>query len=266
MMQVPDFQVNDVTVDDVVQALQKHGCCAIRSIIPLPWLDLIRQRVEIEYRNMDHLFEQGSMTEEAYRHCYRYGILRPFEQDYELDNGQWMSQVMLDCISQTCLKDVYRTFFEDSELNMLIPSSHVRRVRPEGAVPFHQDSSVMRLNNTVIVNSWFPLDIAGTTAPSIEAYPQAQKNCWPCGENKDGSLYSHLQISEEQIEKNIPNVALWSPVLYPGDVFLLQSYTVHRTHIRDDMRDSRRDFELRFARRAVLGMRSDINQKPIDFV
>lgn len=264
-MGMPDFQAKDVTADEVVEALQRHGCCALRSIVPLQWLDLIRQRVEVEYENMDDLFEQGKMTEEAYRHCYRYGILRPFENDYQLQDGQWMSHVMLNCISQTLLKDVYCRFFDDSELNMLIPSSHVRRVRPEGAVPFHQDSSVMRLNQTVIVNSWFPLDIAGTTAPSIEAYPQAQTSCWPCGENRDGSLYGHLQISETQIAQNIPDVPLWSPILYPGDVFLLQSYTVHRTHIRDDMRDSRRDFELRFARRSVLETRTDINQKPINF-
>ena len=110
-MYIPDFHANDVTVEDVVQALHNNGCCALRSIIPLSWLDLIRKRVEIEYTKMDELFERGTMTEEEYRHCYRYGILRPFEDDYELENGQWMSEVMLDCVSQTLLKDVYRTFF-----------------------------------------------------------------------------------------------------------------------------------------------------------
>jgi hypothetical protein len=262
----PDFQAKDTSVDEVVQALHTNGCCALRGIIPVKWLDDIRKRVEIEYAVMDDLYSNGNMTENDYRHCYRYGIVRPFEQEYELENGVLMSDVMINCIAKTMIKDVYCQFFKEKYLNMLIPSSHVRRVRPEGAVPFHQDSSVMRLNHTEIMNSWFPLDVAGVKAPSIEAYPRAQSSCWPCGENRDGSLYSHLQISEEQITQRLADIELWSPVLYPGDVFLLHSYTVHRTNLREDMTESRRDFELRFARRSDLESRTDINQRPIDFV
>ena len=265
-MSLPDFAADETTVQKVVHALRTNGCCAIRSLIPTTLLDGIRKRVEEEYAVMDENYNNGNMTEEAYRHCYRYGILRPFEQNYQLENGQLMSDVMINCISKTMLKDVYCQFFGEDQLNILVPSSHVRRVRPEGAVPFHQDSSVMKLHSTQILNSWFPLDIAGVEAPSIEAYPKAQKSCWPCGENKDGKLYSHLQISEEQINQRFDGVELWSPVLYPGDVFLLHSYTVHRTHIREEMTGSRRDFELRFARRSILESRTDINQRPIDFV
>ena len=264
-MSLPDFQAEKTTTDEVVQALRTNGCCAIRSLIPTTWLDEIRRRVEEEYTLMDEAYSNGNMTEDDYRHCYRYGILRPFEQNYHLGNGQRMSDVMTNCISKTMLKNVYRQFFGENHLNMLVPSSHVRRVRPEGAVPFHQDSSVMKLHSTQILNSWFPLDVAGIDAPSIEAYPKAQKSCWPCGENKDGKLYSHLQISEEQIAHRLKDVELWSPVLYPGDVFLLHSYTVHRTHIRQEMKGVRRDFELRFARRSILESRTDINQHPIDF-
>ena len=67
------------------------------------------------------------------------------------------------------------------------------------------------------------------------------------------------------IAQRLDGVGLWSPILYPGDVFLLHSYTVHRTNIREDMTGSRRDFELRFARRSVLESRTDINQRAIDF-
>ena len=97
--------------------------------------------------------------------------------------------------------------------------------------------------------------------------PKHKSHAWPCGENRDEiELYSHLQISEEQINQRLDGVELWSPVLYPGDVFLLHSYTVHRTHIREEMTGSRRDFELRFARRSILESRTDINQRPIDLV
>ena len=84
-----------------------------------------------------------------------------------------MSDVMINCISKTMLKDVYCQFFGEEQLNMLVPSSHVRRVRPEGAVPFHQDSSVMKLHSTQILNSWFPLILRGRG--SFHWLPQSTK-------------------------------------------------------------------------------------------
>ena len=79
------------------------------------------------------------------------------------------------------------------------------------------------------------MDVAGVEAPSIEAYPKAQSHRWPCGENKDGKIVATFQISKEQISQRLDGVKLWSPVLYPGDAVLLHSYTVHRTHIREEM-------------------------------
>ena len=84
-MSIPDFLAEKTTVQEVVHALRTNGCCAIRALIPNTWLDVIRKRVEEEYALMDEIYSNGNMTEEDYRHCYRYGILRPFEQKYQLE-------------------------------------------------------------------------------------------------------------------------------------------------------------------------------------
>ena len=105
-MSLPDLVADETTVQKVVHALRTNGCCAIRSLIPTTLLDGIRKRVEEEYAVMDENYKNGNMIEEEYRHCYRYGILRPFEQNYQLENGQLMSDVMINCISKTMLKDV----------------------------------------------------------------------------------------------------------------------------------------------------------------
>lgn len=259
-MNHPDYNAQEVSEDTVVEALQQRGCCVLRSLISLDVVEIIRQRIAVEYDLLDAKFANHALSEEEYRHCYRYGIVRPFEHEYLLSDGRAMSTVMLQCVQQTILAEVYRKFFQDDALNMLIPSSHARRVHPKDAVPFHQDSSVMKLHQVQFLNSWFPLDPAGVDAPSVEMYPVAQRECWPSGWDNDGSLYGHLRLSPEQIAERLPSVEIWSPVLFPGDVLLLHSYTVHRTHVRSDMTKSRRDFEMRFGRRAVLQSRTDIAQ------
>ena len=93
-MSLPDFVADETTVQKVVHALRTNGCCAIRSLIPTTLLDGIRKRVEEEYAVMDENYNNGNMTEEEYRHCYRYGILRPFEQNYQL--GEWSTHVRCD--------------------------------------------------------------------------------------------------------------------------------------------------------------------------
>lgn len=259
----PDFIAGEVSAQTIVDALRTKGCCVLRSLVPLETVQEIRRCILIEYDLLDQRFESQTMTEEEHRHCYRYGILRPFEQEYILESGQPMAEVMLALIQQTILREVYHLFFQEDILSLLIPSSHVRRIYPKDGVPFHQDSSVMRLHQVELMNSWFPLDPAGVNAPSVEMYPQAQKKCWPSGLENDGSLYGHLQITQEQILQALPETELWAPQLFPGDVLLLQSYTVHRTHLRPEMTEVRRDFEMRVARSTQLQHRSDIRQQLI---
>lgn len=264
MSTVPDFQSKDVEAKQIVSALQTYGCCVIRGIAPKALLTEIADCSEDLYQDMEQRHKSNEMSETEHRHCYRYGIIRPFEKDCVLKSGKSMKEAMLSCLLDSVLKDAYAEFFETKELNMLIPSSHLRRVKKEDAAPYHQDASVMKLQKVHFLNSWFPLDPAGIDAPCVEIIPEAQVHCWPSGLKNNGGLYGHLEITKEKIKERL-TAELWQPVLLPGDVLLLHSYTIHQTNAAEHMTKTRRDFELRFGRRSVLGERSDINQLEVDF-
>lgn len=264
MPSVPDFQSKDIEAEQIVSALRTYGCCVIRGIAPMSLLTEIATCSEKIYQNMDQKFERNKMSEKEHRHCYCYGIIRPFEEDYTLKSGKSMKEAMLSCVLDSVLKDTYAEFFKSNELNMLIPSSHLRRVKKEDAVPYHQDASVMRLQKVHFINSWFPLDPAGIDALCVEIIPEAQDHCWPSGLKNRGGLYGHIEVTAEQIEKKL-TAEPWKPVLLPGDVLLLHSYTIHQTNASEHLTKTRRNFELRFGSREILGERSDIDQLEVDF-
>ena len=84
------------------------------------------------------------------------------------------------------------------------------------------------------------------------------------GVNSEKGLYSHLQIAQQTVNESLTDVQTWTPMMFPGDVLLLDSYTVHRTHQTDTMSRERRDFEMRFAARESIETREDIKQMQVD--
>ena len=260
---LPDFVCADVTVDIVKSSLDRYGCCVLRQCVSLNVIHSIRDVVLQCYADMDQRFQNGVMSEEEHRHCYRYGIVRPFEEELRIENGQLMRLVMLNIVQDTLLKSLLIEHFGNN-VNLLIPSSHVRRVKPGSGVPYHQDSSVMKLHRTRILNCWFPLDPAGGDSPTMEVIPVGMKHLLEMGNGPKEGLYSHLQIAHTTLDEHIAAVQSWSPTLLPGDVLLLDSYTVHRTHQTPMMSKQRCDFEMRFAARESIESRQDITQVEVD--
>lgn len=258
MSSVPDYLCPDVTVDVVKEALETFGCCVLRHCVPMDVIQSIRTVVLERYAEMDARFEAQTMSETEYRHCYRYGIVRPFEEDLRTTDGRLMRSVMLNILSESILGPLLQVHF-GSDINLLVPSSHVRRVKPGSGVPYHQDSSVMKLHETRILNCWFPLDVAGGDSPTMEVVPVGLKHLLERG-GHDDALYGHLQIGQETLEDRFSEIKTWTPTLMPGDVLLLDSYTVHRTHQTDTMSKQRCDFEMRFASRPSIEMRDDVAQ------
>ncbi len=256
---LPDFHSTEVNASEIKSAIDVYGCCVLRGLVPTRIIEQILEEVQIQYNEMDERFRSGTMSEYEHRHCFRYGIVRPFEQDIRLESGQYLSDVMINIVAETILKDLLQHHF-GSEVHLIIPSSHTRRVIPGNGVPYHQDSSVMRLHSTRILNCWFPLDKAGEDSPTLEVFPVAQRSLLAKGLDSKTGLYSHLEITRETITNHLPDTKEWTPTMYPGDVLLLDSYTVHRTHEHPDMKQSRRDFEMRFAAKESICHREDIGQ------
>ena len=259
----PDFQHDEATVHGLKSALDRYGCCVVRNFVPLSKIDSIQRATEKVYQEMDQRMSSNTMSDSEFRHCYRYGIVRPFEVAIDLSDGMKMDEAMLGIVYSSMLKLLLIEHF-GPEINLLVPSSHVRRIKPGTGVPFHQDSSVMKLHSTRILNCWFPLDKAGGDSPTLEVVPIGLKELLPMGDGTGDGLYSHLQISENTLDATNKLSQSWMPTMMPGDVLLLDSYTVHRTHQTAEMTTSRRDFELRFASRQSIESRTDIPQQRLE--
>ena len=171
---------------------------------------------------------------------------------------------MLECVLKTRLKNLLIEYL-GSDLQLLIPSTHIRRQSPIQyglPVPYRQDCTVMNLMNVEILNFWFPLDVAGRDRPTVELIPIAQQSVLPFGLDFDPNrLYSHLEIGIPTLKEHLGDYETWSPVIHPGDVLIIQSKNIHRTQLNASK--PRMDFELRFCRTQNISKRIDIMTKDI---
>lgn len=263
-MSNPDYHSQEITASEVKDALDSFGCCVLRSILPEQIIHDIQAVAQKQYAQMEQRFAEGSMSDEEYRHCYQYGIVRPFEDALVTQSNQLVSALMLSIVQKGLLKSILQAHF-GSDVHLLIPSSHMRKVKAGRGVPFHQDSSVMRLHTTRVLNCWFPLDKAGEESPTMEVFPTAVQRILPTGDRCATKIYSHLEIIASALDEMVSVVDAWSPTLYPGDVLLLDSYTIHRTHQTSRMTEARTDFELRFAAQQTIAHRDDIAQQKVEW-
>jgi hypothetical protein len=254
----------DGKISDIINAIRQAGCCVIRNVGSPQKLEILREKAVNIYQEMDQKYGKGILSPKEIQHCYRYGIIRPFEDNETLPSGQEIRSFMLECVLKTRLKTLLIEYL-GIDLQLLIPSTHIRRQSPiqnDVPVPFHQDSSVMNLLNVEILNFWFPLDVAGRDRPTVELIPIAQSSILPFGMNSDPHrLYSHLEIGLPTLKEYLGDYETWSPVIHPGDVLIIQSKNIHRTQLNAPK--PRMDFELRFCRTQHISKRIDIKTQNI---
>jgi len=240
----------------VSAALESCGCFVIRNAMPLETIEAIEARVLDGYAALDAGHRAGTLSPEVERRCHSYGILRPFEDDLPLGNGQPMRTAMEALVRQPLLTEIIRRYLGE-RVTQLMEACHVRRQGPDQIgrpVPPHQDASVMRMQAGRLLNFWVPLtDGAGQTAPGLEFYPKsldAIVNCsrrGAAGELRQ-RMYSNFEIDEAAIREAVGDVEPWSPVLNRGDVICLDGWSIHRTAFKPSMARMRYNFEMRFCR------------------
>lgn len=244
----------------VVAALEKHGCFVIRSALPEPVLERIAERVHQGYDEIDSAFRAGTLSPEAERRCYSYGILRPFEEDLICADRRPMRDHMQDLVRHGLLRDVVRSYL-GRQITLLLEACHVRRQGPDQfgrPVPLHQDASVMRMTSGRLLNFWVPLvDGAGLRAPGLSFFPKSLSSIVESRKPQDGKslserLYSSFELDKAAVRAAVGDLPLWSPILDRGDVLCLDGWTVHKTAFDPAMTATRYDFEMRFCRTSDL--------------
>jgi hypothetical protein len=82
---------------------------------------------------------------------------------------------------------------------------------------------------------WAPLHPCGDVAPGLELLG-----------NTDRALLDLDSLSDVEISKRWSYSERWRPVMNPGDVLLIKSHVIHRTHVHARMTQLRGCVELRF--------------------
>lgn len=261
-------------VADVVTALETCGCFVIRGAMPLEVVDRVSARARLGYEELEAAHAAGTLSPEAERRCYGYGILRPFEDELACDDGRPMRQHMQDLVRQPFLAEVIRRYL-GKQVTLLLEACHIRRQGPDQIgrpVPLHQDASVMRMTSGRLLNFWVPLvDGTGRDAPGLEFYPKSLDSLIvpqrkPQDDTLQKKMYSNFELDQEAVSAAVGGVSLWSPVLNRGDVLCLDGWSVHRTNFNPNMQRTRYDFEMRFCRTSDLneGMPGELLSLDLD--
>jgi len=107
----------------------------------------------------------------------------------------------------------------------------------DGAYGFDFTDEKLSLDDALVpmLTLWAPLQACGELAPGLELVA-----------NPDHRLIDLPSLEENEISKRWPYDQRWRPVMKPGDVLLIKSHVLHRTHVTSHMTQVRSCVELRF--------------------
>ncbi len=127
-------------------------------------------------------------------------------------------------------------------------------VRKKGAAPvhahtWHQDGALgvrfptepgTPIPMTPLLTLWVPLDACGVDAPGLELV-----------RHRLDSLLHFTELSDSDLRRRFAPADFWAPALAPGDALVFLNGTLHRTHLRPEMRRSRVSLEYRLTPRSA---------------
>ncbi|PKL75225.1 MAG: hypothetical protein CVV27_16475 [Candidatus Melainabacteria bacterium HGW-Melainabacteria-1] len=231
LMSVPDYAADSLEPACLPALLRTRGAVCLRELFSESEISAWLPAFEAAYVGSDFRFQTGQMDAGTYASYYQYGHADPREARAY---AGWLEMLQ----SRSRLQELLGAVFGERAL-LLCRNSVPRRQspeRPEQAIAFHQDQEFMGPMHQA-VNLWLPLTPAGGDYPGIEIW-------------LDGPLYPllSLDLSEPERQRCLQDMrpeALWRPELRPGDALLFTPYTVHRTWLASQMRQTRLSYELR---------------------
>jgi len=147
-------------------------------------------------------------------------------------------------VDRSCLPRVTHAYFEGRPVLIDRPMCMARRQSPDQpsqALPFHQDGA--NYAEMQFLNFWIPLTRAGDDAPGLEVAPVALSACMALTTGPTEHPLIELDAAAVADKFDVDN--FFRPVMSPGDVLVMNEYTIHRTHIPSSARRERHSIELR---------------------
>ena len=242
------FEIEEPDSEAIASLLSRHGVVVVRKMLSPGAVDAVRSQVARQYEERDRAVRDGRQPADhpAVRHDSF--LLDDFRTRVD-DTGPL--ERLCDVIGSRLGHRLGR------EPVVLGHESRVKRQHPQSASPlspFHQDPSFVKHRSFLI--AWIPLDSCGENAPGLEVVPRALDRLLPVvgagGSSASNPNYAHIEITQQTLAAEVDGMGErggWRPVFAPGDVALLDQYTVHRTHVTTAMDRTRLTLVLRYVAR-----------------
>lgn len=257
------FQAVRFQPETALKALRQSGCILIRSLFNPTLIGSYLRRAERVFALRQAEYTAGTLPQ-GYHKNYDYGRMT-YLSLRELDLPHEVPFRFVDLVAKSLLIPFLRSYYGSTvwwnqlESNMRLQHPGL----PELQIPFHQDGPFLRMPEYPQLNCWLPLGAAGQDAPGLEVAPIGLSELWPvipAEAEAENPLYASYALKTEKVLAAVGSPErLWHPVVWPGDVLIMDSYVLHRTYATAEMQKPRYSVELRSL--PANGLSSDLRKQ-----
>lgn len=227
----PDFNSGFFSLNRLKPLLQNEGVVLLRKVLPPGLLQQWQPVFWQAWQQTEARFLAGEMPETELLNYYRFGHPLPmFIEGFD----SWLAALFGHLPLRNLLRSLY-----GPQVQIMGSFSLPRIQEPElkeRALPYHQDYEYIGPVEQA-VNVWIPLTPAGGDYPGLEF--------WVGNPQKPLLVHGQPESERQQVLDQAPPEAWWQPQLKAGDILIFSPYTIHRSHLTEQMTQTRISYELR---------------------
>lgn len=242
-----EFQASTSSPAAIAKTIRTCGCALIRGAMPPAVMTYLGDVMPLMFRYIDvretyahYALEQPEAPKPFRASLIRFDVLPGFSKMIEME----VLDFLFGAVNQSILARVSPEYFAGQVFGLRSKMSIARRQSPvpdENTLPFHQDgTNYVELD---FLNFWIPATPAGGDAPGLELVPVAIGGSLEV--TKGPSTYPSIELDEATLADRFGRDNFFHPVMEPGDVLVMNQYTVHRTYTPPGATRERFSFEVR---------------------
>jgi hypothetical protein len=234
----------------IAASIRGSGCAVIRNVLPAHITSYLADVLPFLFSFVGlnetySKYDAATATEPVARlepPLLRFDVLPAYSSMVELDPVGSLYKG----VDRSLLPLIAKTYFGGRDVRIESGRSLVRRQSPKHlmhALPFHQDGA--NYSDHPFLNFWLPITLAGGDMPGIELAPVGLTACMAL--TKEQTDHPLIELDAAEIIQRFGSDSFFRPVMAPGDVLVMNEYTIHRTHIPTQAVRDRYSIELRVA-------------------
>ncbi len=242
-----EFKAGTCDPKAVANSIRASGCALLRGAMPPVLIQHLEEVTRLLFHFLDVRetyagFDGGQTVSPKpfVAPLIRFDVLPAYAKMIDFD----VLDTLFAGVDRSVLPRINQAYFPGGKFQMILPMSMVRRQAPADAVnalPFHQDGA--NYAEMDFLNFWMPLTPAGEDSPGLEVVPRALDGCLEI--TAGPSAHPLIELDEGAVAARYGAENFFRPVLAPGDVLIMNQYTIHRTFSPRSASRTRSSFELR---------------------